>query len=125
MDDIIRPYWSKSHVLGDRMVVDHIVEMQVTPIGRETQFDLLPNYRLMETGENSSVGAELVANIRKMREALESRGGSIWRDCDLTFDKVSAAGRKTPSTWTQEELQAGRQLDAYERLGKPPRPPKI
>jgi hypothetical protein len=122
IDDVVRPYWSKDRVLGARMQVDHIVEIQVAPIGREGELDNMANYRLMEAEQNASVGPELSGNIKKMRDALQAKDGAPWDQCDLTFDRVSSSGAKTPSTWTKEELQSGAQLDAYERLGKPPKP---
>lgn len=115
-EDLILPYWSKKRILSDRMQVDHIVEMQVTPIGREDEFDNMANYRLMEASENASVGSELAANIKKMRDALKALGGNVWLQCDLTFDRVATSGNKTPTTWTEEELKRGEQVEAYKRL---------
>lgn len=124
MEDVIRPYWSKSTVLNRRMAVDHIVEIQVAPIGREGQLDLMPNYRLMDSGQNSSVGAELSANIQTLRETLAKESDNdIWLRCDLTFDNLVARGAISALTWTKEQLQNGEQLDAFVRLGRPPKPP--
>jgi hypothetical protein len=121
--DLILPYWSKSQVLTTPMQVDHIVEMQVAPIGREGELDNMANYRLMDGRQNASVGSELSANVRNLRGALQKRGGAAWETCDLTFDRVTAPYQKIPFTWTKEELQAGAHLDAFDkRLGKPPRP---
>jgi hypothetical protein len=120
---VIFPYWSRDDVYGQTMTVDHLIEMQVTPIGGEGGFDNMANYRLMDTSNNSSVGTQLEHNIRKMRETLVGvTADQGWMYRDITFEVVTAPQQLTPGLWTQDELIAGAHLDAYDRLGRPPPP---
>ena len=60
--------------------------------------------------------------ILNMRNQLAKSGGDQWLTCDLTFDSVVSLGAETPQAWTQQELIAGLHIDAFEGLGRPPRP---
>jgi hypothetical protein len=121
---VIFPYWSRNDVYGQTMTVDHLIEMQVTPIGGEGRFDNMANYRLMDASNNSSVGTQLAENILRMREGLVNfTGDQGWMYRDITFEVVVAPQQLTPGLWTKDELIAGAHLDAYVRLGSPPPPP--
>ena len=120
--DLIQPYWSKTRVFSERMEVDHIVELQVATIGQEGRFDVISNYQLMEASQNGSAGGAMRQRIINMRNQLAKFGGDVWDTCDLTFDDVVSLGAETPQAWTQQELTAGEHVEAFERLGRPPRP---
>ena len=118
-DDVIFPYWSLTtkYEKNKPMEVDHLIEMQVTPIGRESQFDTMFYYRLMDASSNGGAGAELMHNILKMREALAAcYKDQGWMYRPIKFERVIASPSNNPGIWTQEDLIAGRHLDAYEKL---------
>lgn len=119
--DLIQPYWSKTRVFKKRMEVDHIVELQVATIGQEGRFDVMSNYQLMEATQNRSAGSAMKQRIINIRNQLAKFGGDLWDRCDLTFDDVVSLGAETPQAWTQQELIAGEHIEAFERLGRPPR----
>jgi hypothetical protein len=121
---VIRPYWSRSRDLREVMEVDHIIEMQVTPIGDEGRFDNMAHLRLMDASKNGGAGKELEWNIVKMRETLVNcTGDQGWMYRLITFERIAASTSNNPSIWTQDDLIAGRHLDAYQRLGRPTPPP--
>jgi hypothetical protein len=106
------------------MQVDHIIEMQVTPIGGEGRFDTPVYYRLMDASKNGGAGGELSANILKMRETLVNcTGNQRWMYADITFERIASSTSNNPGIWTQDDIIAGRHLDAYDRLGRPTPPP--
>jgi hypothetical protein len=120
---VLIPYWSRNEVHDTTMTVDHVIEMQVTPIGGEGRFDNMANYRLMDSVNNSSAGTELEHNIRKMRETLVGMTRDQgWMYRDITFEVVMATGQARPGLWTIEEISIGEHLDAFERLGRPAPP---
>jgi hypothetical protein len=120
---VLIPYWSRNEVHDQTMTVDHVIEMQVTPIGGEGRFDNMANFRLMDSANNSSAGKELDHNVMKMRETLvRLTGDQGWMYRDITFEVVTASGQARPGLWTIEEISRGEHLDAFERLGRPSPP---
>jgi hypothetical protein len=120
---VIFPWWSRLGAHPEKMEVDHIIEMQVTPIGGEGRFDIMANYRLLDASSNGSAGSELAHNIQKMREVLAATTGDpAWLTRDITFEVVIAPDWRAAGFWTQGELIEGRHLDEYVRLGRPPEP---
>lgn len=122
-DQVVIPFWSQRAVYDRPMQVDHDIEMQVTPIGREGEFDTPVHHRLMDAHSNLGAGPELEANIKKMREALAScTGDQGWMRYRIRFEKVASATSNNPGIWTRDELIGGKHLDAYELLGRPKTP---
>jgi len=116
-DDVITPYWSRTERLSGPMEVDHIIEMQVTPINNWKKFDTMAFYRLMDASKNGPAGPELDENIARMREALtECYQDQSWMYRLLRFEKVAASPTNRPDIWTKDDLVAGKHIDAYEKL---------
>jgi hypothetical protein len=117
-DDVIFPFWSRTTIYDTSMQVDHLIEMQVTPIGREKQFDVMAYYRLMDASSNGGAGSELMNNIRKMRETLVTchNGDPEWMNKKITFESVAPSSSNNPGIWTKEDLIAGEHLEAYRKL---------
>jgi hypothetical protein len=120
---VVFPFWSQTAVYPEPMQVDHDIEMQVTPIGKEGKFDTPAHHRLMDAGSNVGAGAELLWNIVKMRETLvKCTNDQGWMYRRLVFERVAASTSNNPGIWSRDDLISGRHLDAYERLGRP-KPP--
>ncbi|HYO65815.1 MAG TPA: hypothetical protein VEU33_07010 [Archangium sp.] len=114
--DILRPRWSRERMWPD-MEVDHKLEMQVSPIGREAMFDEPWNYELLDDASNSDSGNELKNNIIAERRSLAAAtGDSSWLTRDLLFEAVIVQGTAGPAgRWSFEEVRDG-EHKAYEEL---------
>ncbi len=122
-DDVFRPNWSRSRNFGMRLQVDHKVEMQVAPIGRETTFDQLWNYELLDQASNGSSGPRMSGNITRERQRLASAtGDATWLTRDITFTSVTAEPAADAGRWSFDEVAAGAHLDAYQTLTGEPNP---
>lgn len=116
-EQVIFPHWSNRRVYASPMQVDHVIEMQVTPVGMEGAFDIMAWYRLMDASSNLGAGPELEANIRKIREAMWAcTGDETWMQRLIIFEAVAESTSNFPGIWSSEDLVAGRHLDAYQRL---------
>ena len=80
----------------------------------------MANYRLMDRSQNSSVGSRMAQNIERLRDRLSKDSGDpAWLTCDITFTDVKSERPEQRDIWTQHELIAGGQIDAFIRLGRP------
>ena len=100
------------------MQTDHIIEMQVTPIGGEAAYDAMSNYELLDAASNRASGSQLMWNIDTMRKTLEAAcDDPRWRTEPITFEHVALetsfwnAGR-----WSQEQIVGGEHIDAFESI---------
>jgi len=120
---VVIPYWSRTTPYDSKMQVDHVIEMQVTPIGHEGQFDNLATLRLLDASSNTSAGSQFDHNIRHLRDTLAGQTADQgWMYRDITFERIALAGLVILGLWTTEELIAGEYLDAYVRLMRPAPP---
>ena len=95
------------------MEVDHIIELQVTPMSHRDYFNSIANFELLDRAANGSSGPLLANNIaaeRAIQVAFDpSAAGKI-----LTFDQVVLDGGSAGERWLVDEIRGGEQLDAYE-----------
>lgn len=106
------PDWTR--VRSIEMQVDHIVELQVTPAAlREAYFNTVDNYELLDASANATAGPLLSSNIREER-AKQSAFDPSSAMRVLLFDRVELDGGTAGQHWGAEELQQGKQLDAWE-----------
>ncbi|WP_437723470.1 eCIS core domain-containing protein [Sorangium sp. So ce861] len=121
--DVLRPHWAR-RVRWPDMQVDHRIEMQVTTIGGEDQFDAAWNYELRDRGSNGNSGNNLKQNIIVERQQLAAYYGSpLWNTIDITFDRVATqAGVVNAGVWTFEQVAQGEHLDQYDDVTGEPGP---
>jgi hypothetical protein len=105
------PDWSRTK--STPMEVDHIIELQVTPMSHRDYFNSIANFELLDRAANGSSGPLLANNIaaeRAIQVAFDpSAAGKI-----LTFDQVVLDGGSAGERWLVDEIRGGEQLDAYE-----------
>lgn len=111
------PDWSPLKKIA--MEVDHIIELQVTPPGRlrDEIFDEPGYYELLDRTSNGTAGPLLAQNIVKER-AIQVAFDPTAVNKVLRFDKVELDGGTAGERWLIQDIQAGRQLDVYEKHGK-------
>ena len=116
---VLRPTWDQSHFRSD-MDVDHKIEMQVAPIGREEMYDQAWNYELLDDTTNSDAGRKLDANMELEREDLFARTGDIgWRTREiLRFHRIVIVGTTThvPGRWDRASVIEAAHLHVYQTL---------
>jgi hypothetical protein len=96
------------------MEVDHIVELQVTPMSMRGHFNSIANYELLDETSNAASGPSLDGNIAKERaKQVAFDPSAAFRV--LLFDRVELDGGTPGERWTVADLQNGAQLDAYEK----------
>jgi hypothetical protein len=114
--DILRPRWTAAQFWPD-MEVDHRIEMQVTTIGGERQFDQPWNYELLDDVTNGTSGNSMRLNILAERQRLATTTGDpTWLTRDiLQFHQVMAQpGAINAGRWTYEQVRDGEHIDVYE-----------
>ncbi|HEY4943570.1 MAG TPA: DUF4157 domain-containing protein [Rhizomicrobium sp.] len=116
-DQILQPNWTRRGL--EKTNVDHIVEMQVTPIGNEAAFDQLPNYEVLDESDNKSAGSLLRWNIVYERGRLATLTGDPgWYTCDLTFTAVEPQAAVPAGRWNKDEIGIqGAHLQEFTKQG--------
>lgn len=117
---ILRPSWTLERLWPDTQV-DHIIEHQTAPIGREAQFDEPWNFELLDQASNAASGRVLDSNILGERKRLvAATGNAAWAICDLTFTQLVAPPAAPAGRWSAQDVGDGRHLRAFRRLGLAP-----
>lgn len=112
-EELIRiPDWTPTGAKSP-MEVDHIIELQVTPAPRE-YYDHIDFYELLDRLANGNSGNVLRANIAEERAKQVAFDPSAANRI-LKFDAVGIKGGISGQRWTLDEIQAGKQLDAYKK----------
>jgi hypothetical protein len=109
------PNWSRDAINSIEMQVDHIIELQLTPDFMREEFDSIFNWELLDAKSNQASGNLLknsIAAERAKQVAFDPTAASRI----LKFDDVKLDGGTPGQRWEPDELRAGEQLDAYERL---------
>jgi len=106
------PNWSWSSPFIS-MTVDHVLELQVVPLGEEEIWDRPNNYELLDQSSNSSSGPKLKSNIRKERERLTRvTGDQGWMYDDLCFTRLIATPGPSGQRWSVDAIRSGDHLSA-------------
>jgi hypothetical protein len=107
------PDWTRTSSV--EMEVDHIVELQVTPMAMRAEFNSIFNMELLDQPSNGSSGPRLDSNIKKERAKQEAADptlvGKIIKFDAVQMDDDGGTGER----WTLDEIKAGKQLDAYKK----------
>jgi Domain of unknown function (DUF4157) len=106
------PNWTRTTSV--EMEVDHIVELQVTPMAMREEFNSIFNMELLDQPSNGSSGRLLQGNIDRERAKQEAADPALVGQV-LKFDDVQMDGGTQGLRWTLDDIKNGRQLDAYEK----------
>lgn len=96
------------------MEVDHIIELQVTQGPQREIYDHIDYYELLDRTANGNSGNVLRANIADERRKQVAFDPTLANKV-LIFDGVGVKGGISGERWTLDEIQTGKQLDAYKR----------
>jgi hypothetical protein len=127
--DILRPFWTSRHFLGQnkagvqmRMTVDHVIEYQLRPLSGGGYIDEPWNFELLDPSSNSSSGSKLDSNIQKERDRLEALTHDTgWQTDPFQFTKVDMSpGSGNAERYTDQQIEKGDHLNDYQRLSGTP-----
>jgi hypothetical protein len=107
------PNWTPTGA-SSPMEVDHIIELQVTPAPQREIYDHMDFYELLDRSSNGNSGNVLRANIAAER-AIQEAFDPTAKNRVLKFDAVGIKGGIDGERWTLNQIQTGKQLDAYRK----------
>lgn len=110
------PNWSRT--ASKPMEVDHIIELQVTPLSMRGVFNEPDNFELLDRAANGSSGSQLSASIAAERAIQVAHDPSL-ANAVIPFDSVVMAGGFDGERWSIDAIRAGQQLDYYENHHAP------